>query len=169
MVAADGATQPVYERYRRGGRIEWVLENARVIAAAKRRCGSSTPILRWQYLTFAHNVQEIPGAIELARDIGFDTFTLATPNEVSCDDPSIECVEYPGERCVEFRPSPELPFTSDLSPYRDMIEGALSESAIERWQRATDGQEDGLALRLAAPRSYLRCSGADRAVLQRRL
>jgi MoaA/NifB/PqqE/SkfB family radical SAM enzyme len=86
MVAADGATQPVYERYRRGGRIEWVLDNARAISAAKHKLGSSTPILRWQYLTFAHNLPEIPAAIELARDIGFDTFNLATPNERQRDE-----------------------------------------------------------------------------------
>jgi hypothetical protein len=77
----------VYERYRRGGRIEWVLDNARAIVAAKRPLKSPPPFMRWQYLTFEHNIHEIGAALELAREIGFDSFNLATPNEVSFDDP----------------------------------------------------------------------------------
>jgi hypothetical protein len=135
MVAIDGATQPVYERYRRGGRLEWVLDNARAIVAAKAKLNSPTPILRWQFLTFEHNLHEVDAAIELAKAIGFDTFNVATPNSVSQDDPSIHSAEYPGGRDLTFRARPQLPLMRSLSAYRDMIESALSESATERWQR----------------------------------
>jgi MoaA/NifB/PqqE/SkfB family radical SAM enzyme len=140
MVAADGVTQPVYERYRRGGRIDWVLSNARAIAAAKRRLGSVTPILRWQLLSFAHNVHEIPLAIETAKEIGFDTFNVATPNQVSDDDPSIEPVVYAGESNLIFNLVTPPPFSASLDPYREIIESALHESAEARW-RAAGGLE----------------------------
>jgi hypothetical protein len=135
MLAVDGATQAVYERYRRGGRLEWVLDNARAIVAAKAKLNSPTPILRWQFLTFEHNLHEVDAAIELAKGIGFDSFSLATPNSVSQDDPSIHTAEYPGERYLTFRARPQLPLATNLSAYRDLIESALSESAMERWQR----------------------------------
>jgi pyruvate-formate lyase-activating enzyme len=148
MVAADGVSQDVYERYRRGGKIEWVLENARAIAEAKRRLKSRTPIMRWQYLTFEHNVHEIERALQLAREIGFDSFNLATPNEVSFDDPSIECVNYSGQKSFELRPREFLAFSRDLEPHRAMIEKALEESAADRRLRETGGH-DGVTRRVS--------------------
>jgi hypothetical protein len=142
MIAADGVTQPVYERYRRGGRVEWVLDNARAMIEARRKLKSPTPIMRWQFLSFGHNVHEIPAAVAMAREIGFDTFNIATPNSVAADDPSLSAVDYSGQRDFVFREQQRGPFTSSLEPYRDLIEEALSESAVARWQAETGGRED---------------------------
>jgi hypothetical protein len=144
MVAADGATQAVYERYRRSGNLAWVLGNARAIVAAKRKLGSSTPILRWQFLTFAHNVHEVEAAIGLAREIGFDTFNLATPNSIKDDDPSIDAIVYAGpeaHKSVRLIAPPPTPFTGNLDHARDLIEAALAESVLERWQRVTGDRD----------------------------
>jgi hypothetical protein len=89
--------------------------------------------------SFAHNGHEVPAAIELAREIGFDTFNVATPNQVSDDDPTIEHVVYPGpeeHRNVVFNATGHPPLTGSLEPYRDMIETALSESAERLWRDA---------------------------------
>lgn len=142
MVAADGVTQDIYGRYRRGGNIEWVLANARAIAEAKIKLGSSTPRLRWQYLTFEHNLHEIPTAIDMARDIGFDAFNLATAYDVSADDSSIRACEYPGgpeSMAQVFRPVEPFAFTGDLKPYAEAIEARLSEGAEARWSEQTGG------------------------------
>ena len=114
MVAADGVTQPVYERYRKGGNIEWVLDNARALVEAKRKMKSMTPVLRWQFLSFAHNVHELPAAIAVTKEIGFDTFNVATPLPVNMDDPSIDTIEYDGQKHFEFRPRQSMPFTGSL-------------------------------------------------------
>jgi hypothetical protein len=134
MVAADGVTQSVYEGYRRGGHIDWVMDNARAIVEAKRRLSSDTPILRWQYLTFAHNVHEIERAVTTARDIGFNTFNLAKPNAVDEDDPSISPAEPPSKRDYVFIPPPALHFAGDLEPHREMIDEAIAERSFPRWE-----------------------------------
>lgn len=144
MIAADGVTQGVYERYRKGGRIEWVLANAKQIIEIKKRTGSPTPVMRWQYLTFKHNVDEVPQAIETARQLGFDEFNLATPNAVSQDDPSVHSVTYAGpdeHRAVTFRPRVSTDFDGNLSGHRELILDALNENAEVRWRRETNGLE----------------------------
>jgi MoaA/NifB/PqqE/SkfB family radical SAM enzyme len=47
QVAVDGATQPVYERYRRGGDIALVFDNIRRLVKEKKRQGSSSPRISW--------------------------------------------------------------------------------------------------------------------------
>jgi MoaA/NifB/PqqE/SkfB family radical SAM enzyme len=96
-LSIDGATQPVYERYRRKGDLALVLENARKLAAAKRALGSATPRLVWQFLTFEHNYHELGEARRLAAEIGVNEFSVATPFGVDSDDPSIRPVRSPDE------------------------------------------------------------------------
>jgi MoaA/NifB/PqqE/SkfB family radical SAM enzyme len=139
MAALDGLTQESYERYRKGGRLEWAFANVRAIADAKKRLGATTPYLRWQWLTFAHNVHEVPAAIEFAKEIGFDSFNLATPNRVDHDDPTVTAVHYDGpdeHRAVVFNQRQIGNFTSDLEPYREAIESRLAEGALDRWEAA---------------------------------
>ena len=105
MVALDGLTK-AYERYRKGGKIEWVFANVRAIADAKKRLGATTPYLRWQWLTFAHNIHEVPAAIDFAREIGFDSFNLATPNRVSTR------MIRQSKRCITLDPTNTVPLSS---------------------------------------------------------
>jgi MoaA/NifB/PqqE/SkfB family radical SAM enzyme len=84
-LSMDGATQPVYERFRQKGRIDVAYENIRKLVHAKRRLGLRTPILRWQFLAFEHNEHEIPLALQKARELGVDQFVVETPFDVSWD------------------------------------------------------------------------------------
>ncbi len=87
VVSIDGATQPVYERFRRNGSLELVLDNLRRIVAAKRARGRGTPVLTWRFLTFEHNVHEAPVAETMAHELGVDYFHAVTPFDVSWDAP----------------------------------------------------------------------------------
>jgi MoaA/NifB/PqqE/SkfB family radical SAM enzyme len=138
MVAIDGTTQDVYEKYRKRGRLDWVLANARAIADAKRKLNSPTPYLRWQFLTFEHNVHQVPDAIALARETGFDTFNLATPFRVSADDPNVHSIAYQGpdeHRAVVYNDRLPAPFTGSLDRYEDLILGRLRENVGHRWKK----------------------------------
>jgi len=58
-ISLDGATQPVYEKYRRKGDLEAAFENIRKLVDARREAGRRNPILSWQFLAFEHNAHEI--------------------------------------------------------------------------------------------------------------
>jgi len=71
-VSIDGASQPSYEKYRVRGDIARVIDNCRLVQDAKRRLGSTTPRLVWEYHVFEHNVDEIETARVMAAELGMD-------------------------------------------------------------------------------------------------
>jgi MoaA/NifB/PqqE/SkfB family radical SAM enzyme len=89
VLSIDGATQPVYEQYRRNGDIELVFSNIRKLVSAKRRLGKRTPVLSWNFLAFEHNAHEIPQAARMARKLGVNRFRVVNPFDVSWDAPNI--------------------------------------------------------------------------------
>ncbi len=68
----DGARQEAYEKYRVRGSLELVLHNCRLLRDAKRRLGSPTPRLVWEFHSFPHNVQDVPLARTLAAELEMD-------------------------------------------------------------------------------------------------
>lgn len=127
VLSIDGATQPVYERFRRKGKLDLVFENIRKLVEAKRRLGRSMPIVQWRFLAFEHNIHEIPMAMDKARELGVDQFVAAQAWDISWDDPDI-------------RPAAIEPFTVNLGPdHRPAViknwnpfRGNLAESALEQ-------------------------------------
>ena len=89
VLSIDGATQAVYERFRRNGRLELVLDNVRKLVEAKRRRRKRTPVLSWNFLAFEHNAHEIPRALRMARKLGVNQFRVVNPFDVRWDDPEI--------------------------------------------------------------------------------
>jgi MoaA/NifB/PqqE/SkfB family radical SAM enzyme len=89
-VSIDGATQSVYEKFRKKGRLDLVLRNVEKLVEAKRRLGRRTPLIGWHLLAFEHNAHEIPAAREMARQLGVDVFRALTPFDVSWDDPKVK-------------------------------------------------------------------------------
>jgi radical SAM protein with 4Fe4S-binding SPASM domain len=71
-VSIDGTTQEVYEKYRKGGKLEEVLGNLRYLMEHRRRIGSAHPIIEWQFLVMKHNEHQIPDARRMAEEIGVD-------------------------------------------------------------------------------------------------
>jgi len=104
VLSIDGATPAVYEKYRRKGQFGLVLDNLRSLVASKKRLGSPTPYLSWQFLTFEHNVHEVERAAEMAREIGVNEIMIVTPFGVELDDPGIRPVKAPGRGTRTFVP-----------------------------------------------------------------
>jgi hypothetical protein len=71
-VSIDGARQETYERYRVRGDLETVLRNCRLLAGARRRLGSATPQLVWEFHVFPHNTGDVAAATALAADLGME-------------------------------------------------------------------------------------------------
>ncbi len=76
LVSLDGVTQESYSRYRRNGNLALVRENVRRIQDAKRRLGSETPKVVWQFLVFKHNEHEIEEARAVHKEWGADEFLV---------------------------------------------------------------------------------------------
>ncbi len=68
-VSLDGARQETYEQYRVRGDLDRVLTNCRLVRDAKKKLGSKTPSVIWEFHVFQHNVGDIELAKALARDL----------------------------------------------------------------------------------------------------
>ena len=79
VASIDGATQPVYQQFRRNGNLELVFGNLRKLAEAKRKLRKRTPVVSWNFLAFEHNQHEIPVAERMARELGVDQFAWCSP------------------------------------------------------------------------------------------
>jgi MoaA/NifB/PqqE/SkfB family radical SAM enzyme len=113
VLSIDGATQPVYERFRRKGNLELVFDNVRRLVEAKKRLGKLMPTLTWRFLAFEHNVHEIPIARERARELGVNQFEAVPAWDVSWDDPSIRA--------------------ADIEPVNEYFDTDRRAAAIENW------------------------------------
>lgn len=78
IVSLDGVDQKTYERYRVGGRFDYVLRGASLLAQAKREMSSKTPLVNLQFIVFSHNEEDLAEAERLACDLGADKFLVKT-------------------------------------------------------------------------------------------
>ena len=120
ILSIDGATQPVYQRFRRNGDLELVLSNVRKLLDARRKLHQRTPVLSWNFLAFEHNAHEIPLAVRMARGLGVDFFRVVNPFDVASDDPHIRPADVKGGvrrlkwLSVSNRPENWNPFPDDV-------------------------------------------------------
>ncbi len=78
IISIDGNSQEVYEQYRKGGKLEKVLEGARNMVKWKRELKSKTPHLIFQFLVVKPNQHQIDEVKKLAEEIGIDEVGLKT-------------------------------------------------------------------------------------------
>jgi MoaA/NifB/PqqE/SkfB family radical SAM enzyme len=76
-ISVDGADQETYEKYRRGGKLEKVLKNIRLLVEAKRKAGSSKPFITLRTVVNRYNEAQIDELRELAQTLGVDMFFAA--------------------------------------------------------------------------------------------
>jgi radical SAM protein with 4Fe4S-binding SPASM domain len=80
IVSVDGTTQEVYEKYRRGGNLELVLENASAIIAKRNKSRTKRPLIEFKFILFDHNRKQLDEARELSETMGFDRFSVVWDN-----------------------------------------------------------------------------------------
>ncbi len=133
VVSIDGATQPVYERFRRKGDLEQAFDNIRKLVAARRRLGHRTPILAWRFLAFEHNAHEIPAAREKARELGLDQFRADPAWDIVWDDPSIRPAPIQPVR-VDFQPGLFDALSDNWNPFpRELEEDCIERDFARIW------------------------------------
>lgn len=72
-ISIDGATAATYEKIRRGARFEEVVENVRLLNAARKAHGSGRlPLLSLLFLKNSQNIHELPAMLDLASELGAD-------------------------------------------------------------------------------------------------
>jgi MoaA/NifB/PqqE/SkfB family radical SAM enzyme len=155
VVSLDGATQEVYEKFRKNGRIEVVFRNVRALVEAKRRLGLRTPVIAWHFLAFEHNAHEIPQALERARELGMNHFATLKPFDVSWDDASVRVADV-AATTVQIDADNEIAIERNL----EACPGGLDRDSIEqefavRWLDKPGARK--LAARLQPVHSELTC------------
>lgn len=75
IVAIDGMSQEVYEKYRVGGSLERVKDNLKRVIAAKKKHGLKYPFIEVQYLNFGYNAHQINEAEKFSYSAGVDHFS----------------------------------------------------------------------------------------------
>ncbi len=78
IVAVDGLTQETYAAYRKGGRLDRVLEGTARVVEAKRRAGGRGPHVVWQFLAVGPNEHEVPQLAAAARRAGANEWVVKT-------------------------------------------------------------------------------------------
>jgi radical SAM protein with 4Fe4S-binding SPASM domain len=78
IVSVDGTTQEVYEKYRRNGNLQQVIDGIKTIVELKKELQSETPFVEMQFLVMKHNEHQIPEIRQLARLLNVDCLKLKT-------------------------------------------------------------------------------------------
>ncbi len=78
IISVDGTTQEVYEKYRKNGNLEKVIEGIKAFAKLKEELHSKTPVMEIQFLVMAHNEHQIAEIKELASSLKVDKLALKT-------------------------------------------------------------------------------------------
>jgi MoaA/NifB/PqqE/SkfB family radical SAM enzyme len=143
VLSIDGATQPVYERFRRNGDLELVIANVRKLVEAKRALGRRTPVLSWNFLAFEHNRHEIELAARMARRLGVNQFRVVNPFDVRWDDPEIRAAPVKGRVLrLDWRSFSNLP--ENWNPFPESLDTVGLARAFERpWNGGKATDEDG--------------------------
>jgi MoaA/NifB/PqqE/SkfB family radical SAM enzyme len=137
VMSIDGATQPVYEKFRRNGELELVFSNIRKLVSAKRQLRKRTPVLSWNFLAFEHNVHEIPLAAGMARKLGVDRFRVVNPFDVRWDDPNMR----PAPVKAGLRRLDRLSIASrpeNWNPFPDSLDRAVIANEFEKSWNVSD-------------------------------
>ena len=79
----DGATQEVYEQYRKHGRLAKVLNGIRAVVEERERRGTPGPWILWNYILFRWNDsdEQMERAHSLAIELGVDRLTWTTTDQ----------------------------------------------------------------------------------------
>ena len=78
IISMDGISEETYNGYRVGGDYALVLDNMQKLIQTKKRLGSKTPCIDWQFIVMRQNEHEIPAVRTKARELGVDRLDFKT-------------------------------------------------------------------------------------------
>ena len=78
IISIDGTTQEVYQQYRRGGKLNKVIEGTKNIVAWKKKLKSRTPFIFFQFLVVKPNEHQVGEIKKLAKECGVDEVRFKT-------------------------------------------------------------------------------------------
>ncbi len=78
IVCVDGADQETYQTYRKGGKLQRVLQTIQRLADAKERLGVTNPLIEFRSLATRHTEHQLPELLKLAQESGADLFSVKT-------------------------------------------------------------------------------------------
>ncbi|WP_029456701.1 radical SAM/SPASM domain-containing protein [Solidesulfovibrio alcoholivorans] len=79
IFSCHGVSQETSGRFMRGGNPDVALAALRAVIEERRKAGSATPFIDWQYCVTGFNEHEIPAAREKARELGVDQVRFIKP------------------------------------------------------------------------------------------
>jgi radical SAM protein with 4Fe4S-binding SPASM domain len=88
IISLDGVTAESYEKYRKGGDFEKVVENIKSLTKKKKEYGVKYPLIELQFIVFKHNEKEIKDFKNLAGNLNVDKVTIKTA-QIYSHDPEI--------------------------------------------------------------------------------
>jgi MoaA/NifB/PqqE/SkfB family radical SAM enzyme len=88
-VSIAGATQRTHGHIRRGSHLEQIVKNIHTLSTLKAHMGSRTPKILLSFLMTKSNVNELPEAVRLSKDLGIDEMVATnldyTPTQAQDD------------------------------------------------------------------------------------
>ncbi len=78
IISIDGTTQETYESYRVGGSLDKVIEGTKRVLSWKKKLGSSTPHVVFQFLVVRPNEHQVGEVKQLARELGVNEVAIKT-------------------------------------------------------------------------------------------
>ncbi len=76
IISMDGTNQESYSSYRKGGKLNLVIEGIKNLVEAKKTMKSLNPYIIIQFLVLKTNEHQIPEIIKLTKEIGVDELQL---------------------------------------------------------------------------------------------
>jgi radical SAM protein with 4Fe4S-binding SPASM domain len=76
IISIDGVDQTTYEKYRKGGSLEKVLEGTRNLVQWKKKLHASTPAIVWQFIVFEQNEHQLKEIRTLAKAYEVDRLAI---------------------------------------------------------------------------------------------
>ncbi len=94
VFSIDGSDQRAYEKYRKGGKLELVLDNIRRISSYRDRENLFYPKLLVQFIIMKHNINQMENIKEIVKSTGADGLRIKKLNLKMADLPLREIKEY---------------------------------------------------------------------------
>lgn len=88
IISIDGTTQDIYQQYRKGGRLEKVIEGTKNVVKWKKELKSKTPHIIFQYLVVKPNEHQLEDVKKLADELGVDEVAFKTAQIYDYEDGS---------------------------------------------------------------------------------